>query len=341
VSVVSAARRIAGGLAGLAIVAAAGQPAAGQEAGKVGGFRLAFPMDCTLGETCWLQNLVDVDPGPQARDHRCGPWTYDGHRGTDVRLKSVRAMRQGVDVLAPADGVVARVRDGMADRAFGEPAPDVEGRECGNGLVIDHGGGWQTQLCHLRRGSLAVGPGERVARGDRVGEVGASGAADFVHLHLTLRRDGAVVDPFTAFVVGEEPCGEAGESLWVVGAFDTDVPPAQIINAGFAAGPIEMADIENGTVPVDRLRRDQPALVVFGRAANVRPGDRHRLTISGPGVALTDTSDPVGRHRAQSMRFFGTRAPEEGLAPGVYRGTYEVVREGDVIDSESVTLTLE
>ena len=70
------------------------------------------------------------------------------------------------------------------------------GRDCGNGVVIDHDDGWQTQYCHLRRGSVGVTRGQAVARGDRLGVVGMSGRTQFPHLHLSVRRDGAVIDPF-------------------------------------------------------------------------------------------------------------------------------------------------
>jgi len=67
-----------------------------------GSFLLNPPVDCTLGETCFIQNFVDRDPGPGAADFTCGPMTYDGHKGTDFALPSLAAMRQGVDVLAAA-----------------------------------------------------------------------------------------------------------------------------------------------------------------------------------------------------------------------------------------------
>ncbi len=39
-------------------------------------------------------------------------------------------------------------------------------------------------LAHLRRGSLRVGPGERVSAGDVVGECGNSGNTSEPHVHL-------------------------------------------------------------------------------------------------------------------------------------------------------------
>lgn len=64
----------------------------------------------------------------------------------------------------------------------------------GNIVKVDHGGGWQTWYAHLRD----WGPGNPqppqgpVARGDELGQVGATGTAR-PHLHYEQRHDGAQV----------------------------------------------------------------------------------------------------------------------------------------------------
>src|SRR5262249_35663984 len=49
-------------------------------------FELGLPIDCEVGRSCVIQNYVDHDPSPNARDYQCGTLTYDGHNGTDFRL---------------------------------------------------------------------------------------------------------------------------------------------------------------------------------------------------------------------------------------------------------------
>ncbi len=175
-----------------------------------GGFSL--PVMCALRRDCWTLNYPDMAEDSRVLDPACGARSYDGHKGTDFAIRDTVAMRRGVNVIASASGTVLRVRDGVADRRL-RTANDrsrVAGRECGNGLVIDHGSGWETQYCHLRRRSVVVRPGQTVRRGQQLGKVGLSGRTKFPHVHLSIRHDGRVLDPATGRSVGSG-CREKGD----------------------------------------------------------------------------------------------------------------------------------
>lgn len=161
--------------------------------------QLGLPIQCRLGHTCWVANYVDVDPTDGARDFQCEPRTYNGHGGIDVALRDAVSMEQGVPVVASAPGIVHRVRDGKGDHLSSDAYDPlaIAGRECGNGVVINHPGGWQTQYCHLKQGSLRVKATESVDQGAVLGLVGRSGQTEFPHVHFTVRHHGQVVDPFT------------------------------------------------------------------------------------------------------------------------------------------------
>ena len=124
--------------------------------------RLGLPLACTPGTDCWVVNYVDDDPGPGASDFSCGPRSYDGHKGTDFGLLDLRTMAEGVAVLAASDGTVKALRDGMPDTGTDTPAEILAGQDCGNGLIVEHAGGWSTQYCHMRMGSVAVAKGQAV-----------------------------------------------------------------------------------------------------------------------------------------------------------------------------------
>ena len=55
------------------------------------------------------------------------------------------------------------VRNDMADiLQIGPTRPTYADRECGNGVVIQHKDGFETQYCHMARGSITVTPGQSV-----------------------------------------------------------------------------------------------------------------------------------------------------------------------------------
>ena len=161
-------------LAELVLVAALAGPAAAQETPET--LNLRLPVDCVIGSTCFVQHYVDEDPSEGARDYRCGTLTYDGHDGTDFRVPTLAAQKAGVDVLAAARGRVLRTRDGQPDGALAQFGRDaVGGAECGNGIVIVHEGGFETQYCHLAKDSVAVHPGDTVEAGAVLAECSLNG----------------------------------------------------------------------------------------------------------------------------------------------------------------------
>lgn len=48
--------------------------------------KLEFPLDCSLGENCWISNLPSHYLKDKQVDFRCGPNTYDGYKGTGFAL---------------------------------------------------------------------------------------------------------------------------------------------------------------------------------------------------------------------------------------------------------------
>jgi Rod binding domain-containing protein len=65
----------------------------------------------------------------------------------------------------------------------------------GLSVVVDHGQGVRTRYAHLS--SVAVTPGQELARSEVVGRVGQTGRATGPHLHFEVALDGQKVDPAT------------------------------------------------------------------------------------------------------------------------------------------------
>lgn len=284
---------------------------------------LALPIDCDLASTCRIQQFVDHDPGPGARDYRCGPMSYDGHKGTDFAVPTLADMDRGVNVLAAADGVVTGLRDGMPDRAFSAAdAPEIDGRDCGNGVLLRHADGWETQYCHMKNGSLRVARGQSVRTGEVLGEVGLSGRTQFPHVHLSVRRDGKVVDPFAPG--NPDACGAAdSDTLW---AAPPDYRPGGLIEAGFAAAIPDYAAVQAGTAAT-AIGAGDPALVFFVYGFAGRKGDAIRLRIDGPAGTIYDARVTLDRDQALFFRAGGKRLRAPRWPAGDYVATARMVRD--------------
>ena len=312
------------------------------EAARAQDFQL--PIDCRVGEVCLVQNYADSNPATgAAADPQCGPLAYDGHDGLDLRAPAALA-RAGVNVLAPAAGIVLSVRDGEADGAYlREGSTALNGRDCGNGVRIDHGGGWQSQLCHMRAGSMRVRQGERVSAGQALGLVGLSGFTQFPHVHLRLERNGALVDPLTGSPMANLRCsaqGAAPGAHWSPAARAAlAYRGTRLLSAGFTgAAPNSDASVED--LPANAARTAQ-ALVFWTLASGPRNRDLIRVRLYGPdGALLVENTRTQPRDQAQASLFAGRRTPDGGWPAGSYRGVAEVLREGRVLATRTQTLQL-
>lgn len=305
--------------------------------------RLALPIDCVPGQSCFVQNYVDHDPTSVYRDYACGAQSYDGHDGTDFRVPSLVAQRAGVAVLAAADGVVAGVRDGMKDVSIRETGKEaVKDRECGNGLVLRHADGWETQYCHLAQGSVAVRRGQTVRAGERLGSVGLSGLTEFPHLHLTVRHQGKAVDPFA-------PTAEAGQcgssqTLWnEAAAAALPYRRRVLLNHGFTDRVLSMNDVENLQPGEAVPTASSPAVLVFVRMIGLEPGDTAHLQLRAPdGALLAEKRLPaLERGQAQALTQIGRKRPASGWPPGVYQAEYRITNDGKTVFEQRFPLRLD
>jgi hypothetical protein len=144
----------------------------------------------------------------------------------------------GAPVLAPAAGLVARVSDDTPDTW---PAPAPEGAPLyGNQVVIEVAEGEYVLLGHLMAGSVAVAVGQRVAAGDAVGRVGASG---------TLR---ATQGPHVAVHLQTTPDERWGEAIpWSFHGYETD---GRVIESGVPRGGVAL----DGTLEGQLVRHVGP-----------------------------------------------------------------------------------
>ncbi|MBK44518.1 MAG: peptidase M23 [Roseovarius sp.] len=96
------------------------------------------------------------------------------HAGTDF------AAAHGTPIYATADGVVSH-------------AGWLSGY--GQLIKIEHAFGIETRFAHLSR--IRVRKGQRVSRGERIGDMGNTGRSTGTHLHYEVRVDGKPINPMT------------------------------------------------------------------------------------------------------------------------------------------------
>jgi hypothetical protein len=143
---------------------------------------------------------------------------YDGHDGHDFYFPDLPI---GTHILAAADGVAHA------------------STHRGNGVWIEHPGGYVTVYWHLDRfaskfrGKVNTGAGVAVKAGDLIGSSGRTGfVGGNPHLHFEVRHNGRQVDPYGWFGSGDDPCVkyaacEASAWLWsaeLAGEFDFTPP---------------------------------------------------------------------------------------------------------------------
>lgn len=97
--------------------------------------------------------------------------------------------QQGESVVAAADGVVKEVTHST--------------KGLGNVVTIDHGNGYLTRYAHLE--NTRVTKGQKLARGQSIGQVGMSGNSFAPHLHYEVLKDTLRLDPLNYLFASVSP----------------------------------------------------------------------------------------------------------------------------------------
>ena len=269
-----------------------------------------------------VSNYVDRDPSSGEADYCGEALTYDGHRGTDISVPSMRWVDLEIPVVAAAGGVVIGVEDGHFDRNV-----DRESEARANVVTIAHDGGeYVTRYGHLKNGSIPVQVGDRVETGHRLGVVASSGRSAAPHLHFQVERDGEVVDPF---------------SPWLFSACSAPsyARPFAYADTSIAVGPIHPIDV---VAPPSVDQRSFSTSDTIGIGLVSAGGDRTMSLVSrvydGAGELVQQRTVGIGDGRStwagRSRRVHN--APASGT-PGVW--AIEVHADGLLVDRKEVYVT--
>jgi hypothetical protein len=302
---------------------------------------LGLPIRCILGSTCFIQNYFDQDPGPGYQDYACGQLSYDGHTGTDFRLRDLAAMRTNVVVLAAAPGIVVGTRNGEPDISVNKRGKAaLNGKEAGNGVRIDHGDGWTTQYSHMLQGSVRVQIGQRVDKGDVLGFVGLSGNTEFPHLHFSASKDGIPVDPFNP---DRAACGTNPATLWSA----SDLPALRyqdtgLLIAGFSTTSPDREKAEDSGYTSTTIPTDSDSIIFWVELFGVHKSDHLSVVLYGPNLQqVVNQEEVLSGNKAVLFSFTGKRRGAVPWPKGTYSALFRLVRNGKIVIEERRDVKME
>ena len=97
-----------------------------------------------------------------------------------------KQMHHGIDLAAYSGSKIHSTADGTVTKAWQSGA-------YGKLIEVRHAMGYTTRYAHLKR--IRVKKGQRVARGDVIGDMGNTGRSTGTHLHYEIRRYGIAINP--------------------------------------------------------------------------------------------------------------------------------------------------
>lgn len=120
--------------------------------------------------------------------------------GFGIRLHPVHKVKKlhtGIDFTAPRGTPIQATGNGTVIR--------VENRKSGYGknVVIDHGYGFTSLYAHMQK--VNVKKGQKVIKGQQIGEVGSTGTSTAPHCHYEVRIHGKAVNPIDYCLDGLSP----------------------------------------------------------------------------------------------------------------------------------------
>ena len=125
------------------------------------------------------------------------------------------------------------------------------------------------------------------------------------------------------------------------GPIPLPTPSGGIITIGFSTAVPAYDDVKAGVAAEEDLSLNAPALVLWAYMFGSLVGDEVRVSITDPGGGgFYDNTFTLERNQAQLFRAGGRRMPGTGWKTGTYKGSAEMVRDGEVLDSQSISVTI-
>ena len=256
-------------------------------------FELSFPLQCSIGEDCFIASYVDLFYTKEQKDYLCREhMTVNNNKGVKIRIRDVSAMENGIPVYAAASGMVIRKRDGIDDKLVTSDteAKEVQSIAHGNVIIIEHDDGYKTIYSHLAKDSINFELGDEVKRGDKIAKMGMSGFTKYPHLHFAVTYNDQPIDPFSGSKQNNECAASTSEALWeqkITDAFKR-YRDTHILKTGFAKEDPKTHEILYGNYDTETLNDLTEKLVFWSYTQALEKNDRIVLSLFDPEGNLID-----------------------------------------------------
>ena len=116
--------------------------------------------------------------------------SYYGYRVHPIRGEE--HFHSGVDITGTSSRNVYAIQSGTV-----KSAQTGWNSGAGTNVKIDHDGGYTSVYMHLSK--YMVKPGDKVEKGQVIGIMGCTGSCTGTHLHLTIYKNGVMMDPLKLY----------------------------------------------------------------------------------------------------------------------------------------------
>lgn len=152
-------------------------------------------LDIVSQEKLSEENLQDPKPkvileGTKTPSVGSGEFTWPAVGGTLTSGQGERwgSFHAGIDIAGVSDRTIKAADHGVVKSAGTSGA-------YGNKVVIDHRNGYETTYAHLS--SIGVSVGDKLKKGDKLGDMGTTGRSTGVHLHFEVHKNGDLKNPLS------------------------------------------------------------------------------------------------------------------------------------------------
>ena len=129
----------------------------------------------------------------------------------------------GIDLSGNIGDPIYVTGDGVVSRVAKDP-------KSGNYVVVDHGNGIQTFYLHIKDGGVLVSAGDKVEKGQKIAEVGATGHVSGPHLHYEVRKNNVRIDPNTSIPSLSSPISSRDNKVSMIDRPDTKLASMSVNN---------------------------------------------------------------------------------------------------------------